>query len=126
LRDSFFHRLDRFVDRLPSSFRSRRRPPITSPESDRARQFLGQRNDLLLRLLSARDVAKRLGVFKFLAQLGKPAPISSLGVIIEHLARIAESGDLDPGLLEIFFTPRQTLRRLAVFVLVMPARNSSD
>jgi len=50
----------------------------------------------------------------------------SVFAYIEHLARIAEATDLDPRLREIFITPRQTLRRLAVFLLVMPACNSSN
>ena len=42
-----------------------------------------------------------LGFFQFFAQFGEPASISGLGLIVEHLARVAKAGDMDPGLFEI-------------------------
>ncbi len=113
-------------DSLPSAFRSRRRSPITSAESDRAREFFGQRFDFLFRPLRARNVSVLLCEFQFLSQLGEPAPIGNLGLIVEHLARVAESGDMDAGLLEVLITARQTLRRLAAFIFVVTAGDSSD
>src|SRR5712671_4163840 len=65
LRDSFQHRLDGFRDALPGAFRGRCGPPITSSESDRAREFLGQRLELLFRALGTRDVAERFRLFEF-------------------------------------------------------------
>src|SRR5260370_39637960 len=112
LRDSFQHRLDRLADALPGSFRSRYRPPITSSDSDRARELPGQRIDLLFRLLGVLDVSRFLGFFQFFAQIGKPVPISRLGLIVEHLARVTETADVDSRLLQIVIATRQSLPRL--------------
>ena len=67
-----------------------------------------------------------LGFFQFFAQLGKPASISDLGLLVEHLARITQTGDVDPGLFEILIPARQALHRLTGFILLAPARYSPD
>jgi hypothetical protein len=66
------------------------------------------------------------GFFEFFAQLGEPTSVSDLGLIVEHLARVAQAGDMDPGLFEILIPPRQALHRLTGFILFVLACNSPD
>jgi hypothetical protein len=40
-------------------------------------------------------------------QLGKPSPVFGLGLIVEQLPGITQTGDMDSGLLEIFNSSRQ-------------------
>ena len=105
LRDSFDYRFDRLADALPGAFRSRGRLTIPASESDGAREFSRQRIDLLFRMLGALDVSKLLGFFEFFSQLGEPTPLSDLGLLVEHLARVAQAGDMDPRLFEILSPP---------------------
>ena len=57
-----------------------------------------------------------LGLFQFFAQLGEPAPVSDFGLLVEHLARVAQTGDMDSGLFEILFPTRQAMPGLTGFV----------
>ena len=124
LRDSVQHRPDRLGDALPGPFRRRSRPPITSTEPHGAREFRSQRIDLLLRPLGTFYISCRLRFFQIFVQLGEPAPVSDLGLIVEHLARVAETADMNACLCEFLIGPRQACR-LARFVLVALARDSA-
>ena len=68
------------------------------------------------------------GFLQFFAQLGEPPPISDLGLIVEHLARVAQAADMDARFFEVFVSPRQAVRQLVgfVFVVVVLTRNSTD
>ncbi len=68
-------------------------------------------------------------MFQFFAQLGESPPIRDLGLIVEHLAGVAQAADMDSCLFEILVTPRQSVRRLrrpAGFMLVALACNSAE
>src|SRR5580658_876003 len=110
MRDPFHHRFDRLEDALPGALRGGRRAPITSTEPNGAREFRGECTDLLLRLLGAIDVAGCLGLFQFYAQLQEPTPVSYFGVLIEHLARVTQTRDLNARLVEVVIHPRQAMR----------------
>ena len=99
--------------------------PIASTESDGARELPRQRIDLLFRLLSALDVSPLLGFFQFFAQIGKPAPVGDLGLLVEHLARVTQTADMDPCLFEILIPARQALLGLTGFVIIALACDSS-
>src|SRR6267378_3781898 len=45
-------------------------------------------------------------------------------LLVEHLARITQTGDMDPCLLELFVAPRQAVRRPTCFVLLALACHS--
>src|SRR5216683_5095019 len=126
LYDPFHHRLDCLGDALPGSFRSRRCPPITSAEPHGAREFRGQSIDFLLRLFGALDVSQLLGFFEFFAQLRKSAPVGSLGCVVEHLARVTQTADMDPRLFEILVPARQAVCGLPGFMIMVLARDSSS
>jgi hypothetical protein len=121
LRDSIQYRLDGLADALPGAFGSRHRPPIASTESDGARELPGQCIDLRFRLLGALDVAQLLGFFQFLTQLRKPVPVRGLGLIVEHLAGITQTADMDPRPFEILIPARQAMSRVTGFVLALAA-----
>jgi hypothetical protein len=76
-------------------------------------------------MLSAFDVAQLLGFFQLFAQIGKPPPICRLGLLVEHLARISETADMDPRLFEILIAVRQVLRRSSGFIIAALACDSS-
>ena len=61
------------------------------------------------RLLRALDVSQFLGFFQFFAQLRKPASVRDLGLLVEHLARVAQAADMDPCLFEILVPVRQAV-----------------
>ena len=67
-----------------------------------------------------------LGFFQFFAQLGKPAPVSDLGLLVEHLARVTQTADMDPSLFEILVPARQAVRGLTGFIILALACNSSS
>ena len=46
-------------------------------------------------------------------QLGEPAPVSDLGLIVQHLARVTETADMHACLCEFLIGPRQANCRLA-------------
>ena len=69
-------------------------------------------------MLSTLDVAPLLGFFQFFAQIGKPPPVGDLGLLVEHLARITQTADMDPGLFEILIPARQALRGLTGFIII--------
>src|SRR5690349_20639615 len=77
-------------------------------------------------MLGVLDVSKFLGFFEFFTQLGEPASKRGLGLIVEHLTRVTQPGDLDPCRFEILATPRQSLDRLTAFVLFALACNSTE
>jgi hypothetical protein len=118
LDDSFQYRLDRLADALPGSIRSRPGPAITSTKSDSAREFRRQSIYLLFRLLCALDVSSLLGLFQFLPQFGKAAPVGRLGSLVQHLARIAKPGDINLCLLELAIAAGGPQHALSGFVLV--------
>ena len=66
-----------------------------------------------------------LSAFNFFAQVGEPPLISNLGLLVDHLARITQPRDMDPGPFEILGVPRQTLHRMTAIVLVALACNRS-
>ncbi|MGD0119750.1 MAG: hypothetical protein ABSD30_16910 [Candidatus Binatus sp.] len=66
-----------------------------------------------------------LGFFQFSVQLGEPAPVSDLGLIVEHLAGVAKTADMNACLFEILIGVRQATRRLAGVVLVALAGDSA-
>ena len=108
---------------MPGPFRRRRRLPIPSPEPDGARQLPGQRFDLFFGPLSARYICLRFRLVQFFAQFGQPPPILDLGLIVEHLARVAQSGDMDSCLLERFISPLQAAVGRTRVVVLASARN---
>ena len=66
-----------------------------------------------------------LGFFQFFAQLGKPAPVSGLGLLVEHLARVTQTADMDARLFEILIPPRQAACGLTGFVILALACDST-
>src|SRR6202022_59060 len=94
------------------------------PQSYGARELLGQRVDLLFRLLGALNVPKFLGFFQFLPQLRESASIRGLGPLIEHLARIIQTADVDPRLFEILSPMWQAAWGLTGFVIIALACDS--
>ena len=83
------------------------------PPSPTARESSRVSASISCSACSARSTFPRvLGFFQFFAQLGKPPSVSSLGLLVEHLARVAQAGDMDPCLFEIFSSSGQALRRL--------------
>src|SRR6202023_50709 len=85
----------------------------------------GQRIDLLFRLLRALDVSRFFGFFQFFAQIRKPPPVGGLGLLVEHLARVAQAANMNACLFEILIPARQTLG-LAGFVLLALACDSTS
>ena len=57
-------------------------------------------------MLGAIDIPKFLGFIECLAQCGQPASVRDLGLIVEHLARVAQASDLNACLVEILGSPR--------------------
>jgi hypothetical protein len=51
-------------------------------------------------------------------------PVSGLGLLVEHLAGVAQARDMDPRLFEILFPAWQAMSRLTGFALAL-ARNST-
>jgi hypothetical protein len=74
--------------------------------------------DLLFRLLRALDVSQLLGLFQFFPQLGESASVRDLGLLVEHLARVTQTRDMDPGLFEILFPARQAMCGLTRFIII--------
>ena len=64
-------------------------------------------------------------MFQLFAQIGKPPPVRNLGLLVEHLARITQTADMDPGLFEILIPARQALRGLTGFFVIALAPDSS-
>src|SRR6266851_4874275 len=95
------------------------------PPSPRARELSGQRVDLLFRLLGTLDLSQLLGFVQLFAQVGKPPPVGDLGLLVEHLARITQTADMDPRSFEILGSARQTLLGLTVRVIVALACDTS-
>ena len=98
---------------------------FSSAESDGAREFPRQCVDLLFRLLGALDLSELLRLFQFFSQLRKPLPVGDLGLLVEHLARVTQTSDMDPSLFEILIPARQTMRGLTGFVIIVLACDSS-
>jgi hypothetical protein len=46
-------------------------------------------------------------------------------LLVEHLARVAQAGDMDACLFELIRSPRQVLYRLTGFVFLAMAANSA-
>jgi hypothetical protein len=57
-------------------------------------------------MFGALDVSKFLGFFEFSTQLGEPAPVCDLGLLVEHFARVAQGSDMDASLFEVFSSAR--------------------
>ena len=57
-------------------------------------------------MLGALDVSKLLGFIEFFTQFGEPASVRDLGLIVEHLARVAQASDMDARLVEILSPAR--------------------
>src|SRR5438552_5393922 len=75
-------------------------------------------------MLGALDPSQLLGLLQLFAQLGKPPSVSGLGMLVEHLARITQAGNMYPCLFELFGSPRQALCRLTDFVLALACDSS--
>ena len=58
-------------------------------------------------------------------QLGKPPSVGELGLLVEHLARVAQIADMDPSLFEVLFPARQAVHGLIGFIVIALACNSS-
>src|SRR6202158_2447580 len=125
LRDSVQYRLDRLGDALSGSFRSGRSPPITSTEPPGPRECRGQCIDLLFGVFGALDVPQLLGFFQFFAPLGEPAPVSDLGLVVEHLACVTQTGDMNACLFEVVVPARQGLHGMIGFIVLAPACDSA-
>jgi hypothetical protein len=95
-------------------------PP--SPTRERAPR-LARRS--LFRLLSTLDVSRLLGFFQSFAPLRKPPPVCDLGLLVEHLARITQTADMDSRLFEILIPARQAACGLTGFVIIALACDSS-
>ena len=79
----------------------------------------------LFRLLSTLDVSRLLGFFQSFAPLRKPPPVCDLGLLVEHLARITQTADMDSRLFEILIPARQAACGLTGFVIIALPRDSS-
>src|SRR6266852_8147914 len=69
------------------------------PPSPTARESSEVSASISCSALSARSMFPTcLASSKFFAQLGEPAPVSDLGLLVQHLARATQTPDMDPGL----------------------------
>ena len=67
----------------------------------------------------------RFGFFQFFAQIRKPPPVGGLGLLVEHLACVTQTADVDPRLFEILSPVRQAVRGLTGFVILALACDST-
>jgi hypothetical protein len=65
-------------------------------------------------------------LFQLFAQIGKPPPVGNLGLLVEHLPRITQTADMDPGLFEILVPTRQAVRGLTGFIIIALACDATD
>ncbi len=59
-------------------------------------------------------------------QLGEPAPVGDLGLLVEHLARVTQTADMNSRLSELLISARQAVRRLTCLVLLALACNPTS
>jgi hypothetical protein len=76
-------------------------------------------------LLGGLDFFELLGFLQLFAQLGEPASVSDLGLLVEHFACVAQARNMNPCLFEILISSRQTMHRLTGFVPLALGCNSS-
>src|SRR6266446_2799979 len=76
-----------------------------------ARQFSTERVNLLLRLGRTLDVAKLFRLFQPFAKFAQPRLVCRLGLLVQQLAGVAQSTDVNSRGLQFLWIRRQSGRR---------------
>jgi hypothetical protein len=109
--DSADRGLDVFLGALARSLRGRSRAPVAATQADPARQFSTERVDFFLHLGRTLDLAKLLRLLQLFAKFAQPRLVCRLGLLVQQLAGVAQSANLNSRGLQFFWIRRQSGRR---------------